>query len=68
MLAPPDPQNARSPAARQSDRAKSQSSKSTSTVADDLTDLKALKIARRYFLAHTTARTIAALAFVAGPR
>jgi hypothetical protein len=63
MCVRPSPEM-RSPAARQSDRAKSQKSiKSTSTLAGELTDRQALKIARRYFLAHTMARTIAALAF-----
>jgi hypothetical protein len=64
---PPDPQNARSPAAWENGRAKSQKSDQSNT--DDThspLEYQAGKLCQRYCLRHAAARTVAALAFEGG--
>jgi len=62
--APPDPQNARSPAAWKNGRAKSQKSvQSTDNISDAPTELQARKLCRRYALGYYFATVVAQLAF-----
>jgi hypothetical protein len=74
MHAPPDPQNARSPVTRQSDRAKSQSSTfHTQEVTHAQPTAQALsaqirKVRSLWFLSVDAARTVASLAFSGGAR
>jgi hypothetical protein len=62
MHGPPNPEM-RSPAIRQDDRAKSQSSLSDNHSAVSLADLQARALCRLFLLAPDTARTIATLAY-----
>ena len=68
MAAPPDLEM-RSPATRESDRARSQK-QFESTKESDTTPLnfQVRKVRQLFFFTHDTARTIAFLAFAGGPR
>jgi hypothetical protein len=64
MCAPPDPQNARSPAVWEDGRAKSQNQALASTrISDTPLDFQARRLRRLFLFCHDTARTIATLAY-----